>query len=611
VQANTVELLALFDRDIRYLVPIFQRNYKWNEHEHWAPLWLDVRNVAEDILDFGEGPDLVDHFLGAIVCEQQDSYGRDAHALSVIDGQQRLTTIQLFLAAAQKVCDQRGYADDASYLSGLLHNRDTVVRGRLEHQYKIWPNVADRAGYLDAMRDGDGHTVPEQAVRFFRQAIDTWLELGDDQDPLDDADNTPAERMQALITAATRYVRVVKIDLERNDNAQLIFETLNGRGERLTDADLIRNFLFRKADEQGANVEALHQSYWQQFDQPRWSARIAHGRHQRERIHLFMNHWLSMRRLEEVPAAALFRSFKDHVARTGEPAETIAKDLFAHSQVFDSFDQQPTDSAEWWFFRRLAEMDLITVYPVLLWLFGQPDQELPPANRRRALRAIESFLVRRLLRRDTTRSYGALFIETLQAAAGGGAVADVDARIIALLASKTADADRWPTDDDMHTAVLHTNVYKLKQSRLKMILEAIERHLAQGGLTETVALGRSLWIEHLLPQGWRMSLAWALPSGIDDPTRAGLERDHLLHTLGNLTLTTDKLDIALSNQPWTAKVRELAQHSSLGLNRAICQQYPDHWDEQTILVRGKALTEHIIALWPGPDRMLNEAIHRA
>ena len=63
MQADTVDVKTLFDRDIRYLIPVFQRNYKWNESEHWAPLWVDLRNLATDLLEFGPGPDLSEHFL--------------------------------------------------------------------------------------------------------------------------------------------------------------------------------------------------------------------------------------------------------------------------------------------------------------------------------------------------------------------------------------------------------------------------------------------------------------------------------------------------------------------------------------------------------------------
>jgi hypothetical protein len=137
----------------------------------------------------------------------------------------------------------------------------------------------------------------------------------------------------------------------------------------------------------------------------------------------------------------------------------------------------------------------------------------------------------------------------------------------------------------MRSAVLTTNVYKLKQSRLKMVLEAVERRLTDDDRTEKVTLGSALWIEHLLPQTWRGTAAWELPSGLADPTQAGYERDHMLHTMGNLTLTTSKLDIELSNRPWNEKVGMIGAHSALALNRAILQRYPDRWDEETIRER--------------------------
>ena len=128
MRANTVEVEGLFDKDTRYLVPIFQRNYKWNREEQWEPLWVDVRAVATDVLDQDER-EIPDHFLGAIVCEQVPVYGRDAQAQSVIDGQQRLTTLQLLLAGARRACVKRGLDNDAAYVTQLLENRETVVRG--------------------------------------------------------------------------------------------------------------------------------------------------------------------------------------------------------------------------------------------------------------------------------------------------------------------------------------------------------------------------------------------------------------------------------------------------------------------------------------------------
>jgi len=599
MEATTVELRNLFDTDVRYLVPIFQRNYKWDEKEHWKPLWEDIRSVSEDILEHGAGADIVDHYLGAIVCEQEVSVGLDAKAVSVIDGQQRLTTLALFIGAAHAVCRDRSdvlgtYVD---LLAPMVENKPAVTAGRIEHTYKVWPNPADRAGFVAAMTGGQGSSRPERAMSFFTRQISTWLDLGIEDDPYDDQAYTPEQRMLALVTAVLRFVKIVKIDLKPNDNAQLIFETLNGRGERLTDADLVRNSLFRQADDENTDAESLYEQCWKPFDDARWSRSIAHGRHQKDRLTLFVNQWLSLKTLGEIPASALFKEYKTYVKASRLSADVIAKDLAELARVFDSFDSFAVNSREWWFFRRLNEMDLTTVQPVLLYLFSQPAEALSAERRLRALNAIESFLVRRLVTRSSTRGYGALFVEVLQAAADGEPSGS-DQRIIDLLLSKKAETDEWPTDEQVRSAVLNTNVYKLKQSRLKLILEAIDVHRSSTGNTETISLGHALWIEHLLPQSWRSEPAWALPADVEDASQAAIERDHKLHTLGNLTLTTSKLDIGLSNRPWTEKLAQLGLHTSLQLNRDLVAAAPPRWDEDAIAVRGAALAQDVISIWP-------------
>jgi hypothetical protein len=451
------------------------------------------------------------------------------------------------------------------------------------------------------MAGSGGDRRPEAAATFFAKAIDRWLDVGDPLDPEDDTDNTPEERLEALLTALIRYLKVVKIDLEDGDNAQLIFETLNAAGERLTDVDLIRNFLFQRAAEEPLDAEALHAVHWAGFEDPVWQDAIAHGRHQRDRLSLFVSSWLSMKTLKEIQAAALFREFKEFTNRQSQPAaEGLAWELSKYSRVFLGFDEKAPDSPEWWFFRRLKEMDLITVYPALLWLFGH--DALSEAHRARACLVIESFLARRLILRQTTRSYGTTFIEVLRAA-GTGTPEQADERIIDLLASKTADADRWPDDDELRSGMLNSRAYGLKASRLRMLLEAFDREASDDRRTETIALGNNLWIEHLLPIGWRAEPGWALPDGIPDPTQAALDRDHILHTIGNLTMTTDKLDIELQNYRWAAKVPEIERSSALALNRELVTRFRDRLDEQRIRERGNLLAARAIAIWPHAERL--------
>jgi hypothetical protein len=292
------------------------------------------------------------------------------------------------------------------------------------------------------------------------------------------------------------------------------------------------------------------------------------------------------------------------VEKNGLPAESVARDLQSAAVVFDSFDRFPVDSVEERFFRRVQEMDLITVFPLLLWTYSQSDAELEPERKTRIIRAVESYLVRRLLGRRTTRNYGNIFIDLLTAA-GAGSPAGADARVIRVLAARTADADVWPDDPQLDVDVRTTNIYGSRKSRIVMVFEAIERQLVTSGKTETMNVGRKS-VEHILPQGWRSEVGWSLPGDLADPTKAAIERDRVLNTLGNLTVVTWGKNSELSNRPWADKRERLSKDTSLQLNRELATRWPAVWDERTIDERAGRLLDLIRGLWPSSASFLNE-----
>jgi hypothetical protein len=142
-----------------------------------------------------------------------------------------------------------------------------------------------------------------------------------------------------------------------------------------------------------------------------------------------------------------------------------------------------------------------------------------------------------------------------------------------------------------------------------MIYEAIERDLVGTGKTETFDLATKT-VEHILPQGWSKEPGWDLPPGLADPTAAGLARDRILHTAGNLTLVTWGKNSELSNHPWAKKKESLAQHTSLQLNRDLQQRWPDRWDEGTIAERAGYLLTTIRKIWPSAKDFQDEIADR-
>lgn len=158
VQANTLTLKDIFRKDIRYVVPMFQRPYVWNEEEHWQYLWDDLIEVVDDLLDrrseasAGERDrrtpeqETAPHFLGAMVLDQLSTPTKKLETREIIDGQQRLTTLQVFLAAARDLAFDLDLVQQASLLGKLIYNDDDLTEDDRE-RLKVWPIRPDQQAF--------------------------------------------------------------------------------------------------------------------------------------------------------------------------------------------------------------------------------------------------------------------------------------------------------------------------------------------------------------------------------------------------------------------------------------------------------------------------------
>jgi len=608
MQAHTLTPTEIFGNQVRHVVPLFQRPYVWNEQDQWAPLWEDVARVAEDVLTAPVGygaPAVAPHFLGAIVLDQPAGPPGYLTMRQVIDGQQRLTTLQLMLNAAQRVAEQHGGSMDAQALQVLVRNQPAILQDPSE-AYKVWPTDRDQDAFRAAM-DGDGTLGAELAgsalVRghdFFVTAIADWADVTGDPDKA-------TTRLQALTQALRDHLKLVVIQLEPGDNAQVIFESLNSRGMPLLAADLIKNLVFQIAQLRQLDVAGLYRKHWEQLDTDHWRLRVARGRQYVPRIDIFLHHWLITRTLREVPADRLYLSFKEHLPAPEQlDLPALLADLSRDAASYAALDKWPADSAVGRFrYRVLQAMDSAVVTPVLLWLLRWTDQELPTVQRDKALAALESWLVRRALCRLTSKDINRLTLDLLRKLdeTGPATAGDVTGTF---LAGQRADSRFWPSDDQVRDALTTAPVYRtLLRARLRMVLEAVEEH-RRTPKCEQPHCPRNLTIEHLLPQGWRTY--WT--AGLTEELAA--ERDKLLHTVGNLTLVNNKLNPSLSNRPWTdeqaqsvgaadtGKHTELQKHTTLKINADIVLTAPYSWDVEQIRQRTAEFIERIIQIWPAP-----------
>jgi hypothetical protein len=599
MKVDKLTLERLFDHEERMEAPLFQRPYVWQKERNWVPLWESVQIVAEKRLAKQDGRP---HFLGTIVLDQLKTSTGQVHARQIIDGQQRLTTLQLALAAARDLCSEMGQAKYAQAFGKLVRN-DLPLSVDPDEQFKAWPTNADRDDFREVMLAGSvaavrglPHSNPDDewlipdAYLYFADAFAAWL------GPADGA--SFVERLDTLYHTLREDLHVVVIDLEATDDAQIIFETLNARGTPLLPADLVKNYLFHLAVHQKLDTKKLYDQYWQVFDTDKdyWREEVRQGRLSRARIDLFLYHYLGTMVGDDIAAANLYGAYRDFVKSTNGECAAKHMELFrTYADVYRKFESYPDDTREGLFFYRLRQMDTTTVYPLLLELLRRnadgSGEELGTI-----LSDLESFLVRRVVCELTPKNYNRFFVDMTKELRKKD---DFSAEAVrGFLLAQTSEVSRWPDDKELEVAWGTINIYKrLKKPRTRMILEALEAGL-HTNKTERVPLDK-LTIEHLMPREWEKH--WPIVAG--DGAEASAEkrsrfRNEMIHKIGNLTLLTKALNPAVSNGPWGEKRPEILRYSALNLNREL----PEEWNEVKVYERSMRLFTVAAQVWPRPAK---------
>jgi len=637
METHKTALFDLFRRERQYCVPLFQRPYVWAQAKQWEPLWADVTDRGRAVLDHGQagrrGALIRNHFLGAIVTRRLEVFGPHIDAAEVIDGQQRLTTLQILLVAfhdyLRNLPEELGMnlSRVASDLGSLTRNSGVMSA---EHEvFKVWPTNADRETFRKVVtaagpdevkqrfplvrrkyqRKPDPRPRLAEAYLFFHGAVAEFC--GEDGDgraaPLE-------QRVHALYEALRRHVLLVHIELQDDDDPQVIFESLNARGEPLLPSDLIRNFVFMRASAQGLDADGLYEKWWKEYDEREspyndrgedrfWKQKDRQGRLRRPRLDLFVYHYLQSMVSEEVSIGHLYQTFRDWWDDSSEPREieTELERMRRHSDVFADLVMPTGDDRVAHFARRLRVLDTSTVYPVVLFLLVGGRQRVAEGELVGILEDLESYLVRRMVCGLTTKSYNKFFLGLLRKLRDAE---HIDRQLVqGHLLDGTGPAVVWPDDTMLERSWLSRPVYRdLKSHRVSMVLKAINADL-HSNKQESIAFTGELTVEHVLPVGWAAP-AWPEPAvpgepGPDDEHPVD-RRNRLLHTFGNLTLLTQALNSSVSNGAYTHKRPRIAEQSLSRMNTWF--QTAVAWNEGAILERGAALLGTAKVIWQHPGQ---------
>ncbi|MCD7918901.1 MAG: DUF262 domain-containing protein [Clostridiales bacterium] len=550
MKADNILLLEFIGASKRtFYIPVYQRNYDWKASECMT-LFKDIEAVAKSSTQ-------ISHFLGTIVYVEGDS-SPTFREFTVIDGQQRLTTIMILLKAIVDSCDDEELKEDI--VETYLINRRCSEKLRI----KLKPMKSDAKNFqklIDNQYDSQDNSPIFNNYKLFIDLIEK------------------SSLSAAEVYNGIQRLEIVYIELDHEkENPQLIFESLNSTGLDLTQADLIRNYLLM--GQEYHRQEELYNKYWSKLESLLPDALISD----------FIRDYLTLKRGSIPNKADVYIVFKKYYEQLGNyDSEGFLEELTTYGQYYHWFKYcDCPDNAINVRLRHLQKLKSTVVYPFLLSVFEDCYMygEIDNAQVCDIIDVILSYVVRRLLCEIPTNALNKVFA-TMAKDMEHYADSSYCTRVVEVLASKAGKA-AFPNDKILKEHLLTRNAYKF--AHIKFVLEQIERRRSN---KETVSFD-SLTIEHIMPQ--TLSVKWRIDLG----TNAQEIHEKYVHCIGNLTLSGYNSE--LSNSSFDEKKQEYSK-SNVSITRSLGEL--DHWGEHEILNRGNDLIKDIEKIWPCPDIINN------
>lgn len=558
MKATEAGLLAFLKKSPQFVIPIYQRTYSWTERE--------CRQLWDDIIRAGSDNAISVHFIGSIVyIEAGLSQVSHQAPLLVIDGQQRLTTVTLLLAALAEALGDAEPID--AFSARKLRNYYLLNPEEAgERHYKLLLSQTDKATLTSIV--GQNEPPAERSLRvmqnhaLFRDLI--------------------AARRDSLAAVCKGLAKLVVVDIALSrdqDNPQLIFESMNSTGRELSQADLIRNFILMGLEP--TLQTRLYEQFWRPMEVS--FGQEAYNTH----FDSFMRHYLTVKTGEIPRLDDVYEAFKGH-ARSPKVAdagvEALVKDIRDFARYYCAMALgAESDNALKTAFHDLRELKVDVAYPFLLELYQDYSTGLLARDEfLEAVRLIEAYVFRRAICAIPTNSLNKTFATFTKALKKDRYLESIKAHFLLMPSYR-----RFPSDDEFKRDIQTRDLYNFRSRSYR--LRRFENHDRK----ELVPVNEYT-IEHIMPQSEQMSSAWKAAVGGE------WERVHqtYLHTLGNLTLTGYNSEY--SNRPFKEK-RDMQggfKQSPLRVNAGLGEL--EGWNEDTIRSRASRLAAQASDVWRAP-----------
>jgi hypothetical protein len=593
-EKNEMKAMEAHARAITFLttegtvkIPFFQRAYVWKE-DNWEELISDLLETEKN------------HFLGSLILKQDSVPAGVKKRVSVIDGQQRLTTLSILLRALYNSFDSETQDNCKAALEGCLFTKQSASSGKLsvkiehskvdkKHYQAVINNEVDPSSIV--AKNCDSNIL--KCFKFFTERLEKI---------------SAEERVKLFDNLMDDDKRIlVVIDLSGDDDEQSIFDTINSAGVRLSGADTVKNSLFQKALEsyEAEEVENLYKENWEDIFANNeqtisfWSAERLMGRLKRDNIEILLHSIAVIKDFydpEKHALSALPTLYKGHISGLDREGLTqFIKEIADFARTyrekmlnFDSSDLFGYEDYQKRLFHILDVCDISTFHPYILFLYrkyADNEDEL-----KAAFQKLETLVLRRYVCNFTAKSYNQ-FCKRF--------ISD----------NSKVDAQLAESSDDVFARAL----FSIKNKPAALLLFWIELYRRSNDRCyDKEELKYTYTLEHIMPVCWEefwhdIPVIGGDGKEITSSIVATNYRNALIYSIGNMTLLKGKLNSALRNYEFKRKMegegwkRCIKDYAELGITKHDLVNPYDNgdkvWDETKIRTRTEQLTADALKIW--------------
>lgn len=545
--------------DNRFIIPVYQRNYDWKT-DNCKQLFNDLVKVIKD--------DRKSHFFGSIVSSLYE--GQGSSEFLIIDGQQRITTISLLLLSIVNLAKETVLQFEnpklldkiwKTYLIDEYVEENKVRLKHVKHDSKAFEKLL-----FDTKEEYDYLSNVTQNYIYFYNRIKDQKELTLDE-----------------IHLAISKLVIIDIFLHPEDNAQLIFESLNSTGLELEEGDKIRNFVLMSLEPK--TQEDFYKRYWHKIEK-----NTDYG------VSTFIRDYLTLKQNRISSFKQIYIDFKEYVESKKLEIENVLQDLLEYSIIYkniikNSVGEKKVNTV----LARINQLEMSVTYPFLLSFFqyfninSVENEEIIGV-----LKVVEVYLFRRFITGIPTNALNKIFMtlhkDTLRLKKEDNSYCEV---LKYILLSKTGSG-QFPCDDDFIRSFSTKNLYHIIPKNREYLFERLESE-DSAETSNIIAKMRdgTYSVEHIMPQ--TLTSQWKKELG----EKSEEIYQKWLHRIANLTLTA--YNSKYSNRSFIEK-RDIPDEgfieSGIKLNQYISKF--DNWTETELEERQAYLNAKALKLWKFP-----------